>query len=202
MNKAADELSGVILVGGKSSRFGSDKSRMELAGKKVLERLLHVLGDFPFQSLAVITAQGRERSRPAGAIMLEDDQEGLGPIGGITTALRRLPGGILVTACDMPFISNAMVEWLAGNREPRMDAVIPRHARGIEPLFGIYEKKFLPALEEAIRNGRYALHFLLEEAAVRFVDMPAQFSAEREFANINTPADYERIEKLMGKTDG
>ena len=199
MKEAAIHLSGVILAGGESSRFGEDKSQMRLAGKSVLERLLEILGQFPFRELAVISAQGKTKSWPEGIVTLVDDHEGLGPIGGITTALRHLSSGILVAACDMPFVSVPLVEWLLGHYDPQADAVIPRHPGGIEPLFGIYEKKFLPGLEEAVRSGQYALHFLFEKAKVRFVDVPAQFSAEREFANINTPADYKQVLKLMEK---
>lgn len=56
MKEAATHLSGIILAGGKSSRFGKDKSRLELAGRRVPEKLLEVLGQFPFQRLAVVTA--------------------------------------------------------------------------------------------------------------------------------------------------
>ena len=202
MKEAATRLSGIILAGGKSSRFGKDKSRLELAGRRVVEKLLEVLGQFPFQRLAVVTARGKAESWPEGIEILPDDQEGLGPIGGITTALRHLPGGVLVTACDMPLISAPLVEWLLDQYDPQADAVIPRHPGGIEPLFGIYEKNFLPALEQAIRTGRYALHFLFAAAKVRFVDVPEKFSAAREFANINTPEDYERIVKLTERKIG
>jgi len=201
VKEAATRLSGIILAGGKSSRFGKDKSRLELAGRRVLENLLEVLGQFPFQRLAVVTARGKAESWPEGIEIL-DDQEGLGPIGGITTALRHLPGGVLVAACDMPLISAPLVEWLLDQYDPQADAVIPRHPGGIEPLFSIYEKNFLPALEQAIRTGRYALHFLFAAAKVRFVDVPEKFSAAREFANINRPEDYERIVKLTERKIG
>jgi len=131
VKEAATRLSGIILAGGKSSRFGKDKSRLELAGRRVLENLLEVLGQFPFQRLAVVTARGKAESWPEGIEILPDDQEGLGPIGGITTALRHLPGGVLVAACDMPLISAPLVEWLLDQYDPQADAVIPRHPGGI-----------------------------------------------------------------------
>lgn len=199
MKEAAKRLNGVILAGGKSLRFGRDKSQMELFGQRVLRRLLETLGAFPFQGLAVVAAKRNHGNWPAEATILEDDRGGLGPIGGISTALRHLPGGILVAACDMPMISVAQIEWLLSHHAPHLDAVIPRHPGGIEPLFAIYEKSLLPTLEEAIRNGHYALHFALERARVRFVEIPEEFSVEREFANINTPEDYERITRLMEK---
>jgi len=195
--ESAAKLSGVILAGGTSSRFGSDKSQMKLAGKKVLERLLEVFQQFPFQRLVLITSQGKGGDWPKGVIVLPDDQEGLGPIGGITTALRRLPGDILVAACDMPLVSVPFIEWLLGHYDPGVDAVIPRHSKGIEPLLGIYEKSFLPALEKEIGSNRYALHRILKKGRVRYVDVPTDFSVKREFANVNTPEDYSRVETLL-----
>ncbi|MBI4525834.1 MAG: molybdenum cofactor guanylyltransferase [Deltaproteobacteria bacterium] len=193
----ARRLNGIILAGGKSSRFGRDKSRMELAGKRVLERLVGILRRFPFKRLAIVTAPGRGGNWPEGPGIILDDQEGLGPVGGITTSLRHLSGGILVTACDMPLISASLVEWLLENHDPDLDAVIPRHAGGIEPLLAIYELSALPILEEAIRSGRYGLHVALEKARVRLVDVPTRFSVEREFANINTPEDYEQVVQFL-----
>ncbi len=197
MKESASHLSAVVLAGGKSSRFGRDKAEMEFSGQRVLDGLMEILREFPFQKLAVVSAQGQERDWPEPILALQDDQEGLGPMGGIVTALRHLPGGILVTACDMPLVSGALIEWLLGHYDAHVEAVIPRHQGGIEPLLGIYEKSFLPLLEEAIQAGRYALHFILEEANVRFVNVPEPFQAE--FANVNTPGDYKRIQEVTAK---
>jgi len=78
-----------------------------------------------------------------------------------------------------------------------VDAVIPRHQGGIEPLLGIYEKSILHPLEEGIQARRYALHFIHEEANVRFVDVPESFPAE--FANVNASEDYKWIQEAMAK---
>ncbi len=197
MKESASHLSAVVLAGGESSRFGRDKAEMEFSGQSVLDGLMEILREFPFQKLAVVSAHGQERDWPEPILALQDDQEGLGPMGGVVTALRHLPGGILVTACDMPLVSGALIEWLLGYYDAHVDAVIPRHRGRIEPLLGIYEKSFLPPLEEAIQSGRYALHFILEEANVRFVDVPEPFQAE--FANVNTPEDYKRIQEVTAK---
>lgn len=198
----ARHLSGVILAGGKSTRFGKDKSRLEISGKRVIDHLVEILGAFPFQSLAIVTAQGKGRDWPKDVPALFDDQEGLGPLGGIATALRHLAAGILVTACDMPCLSVPTVEWLLSHYDEAADAVVPRHPNGIEPLFSIYTRSFLPTIEQAIRDRHYALHSILAQARVRFADVPDHFSPEREFANINTHKDYERVSKLIRKTDG
>ncbi len=197
MKDPADHLSAVVLAGGKSSRFGRDKAEMEFSGHRVLVGLMQTLRNFHFQKIAVVCAQGQEGDWPESIMILKDDWEGLGPIGGIATSLRHLPGGVLVTACDMPLVARELIQWLLDNYDAHADAVIARHQGGIEPLLGIYEQSFLPAMEEAIMAGRYALHFLLEEANVRFVDVPDRFRDE--FANVNTPEDYIELQKTMAK---
>ena len=197
MKDPAAHLSSVVLAGGKSSRFGRDKAEMEFSGQRVLNRLMETLREFPFQKIAVVCAQNQQGDWPEFVMVLKDDQEGLGPIEGIATSLRHLPGGVLVTACDMPLVSRELIQWLLDNYDGHADAVIARHQGGIEPLLGIYEQSFLPAMEEAIMAGRYALHFLLEEANVCFVDAPDRF--RHEFANVNTPKDYNWIKNMMAK---
>ncbi|HEX9446228.1 MAG TPA: molybdenum cofactor guanylyltransferase [Candidatus Binatia bacterium] len=200
MRETAKRLSAVILAGGKSSRFGRDKSGLELGGERVVERLAWTLAEFPFERFALVAAPGKTGGWPGGLAALADDQEGLGPIGGIATALRHLPGGILVTACDMPFISGELIEWLLGRDDAEAAAVVPRHAGGIEPLFAIYNKSLLPALEAAIGAGRYAIRSVLQGPAVRFAALPERFDAAREFANVNTPEDHARILEMRERS--
>ncbi len=194
--KAASRLSAVVLAGGKSSRFGQDKAEMELSGQRVLTGLIRMLLSFPFRGVAVVRAEGKAGDLPDQVEILEDDQEGLGPLGGIQTALKHLSGGVLVTACDMPLVSGALIEWLLGRYDAGAEAVIPRHTGRMEPFPGIYGGGMIPMMDEAVRSGRFALYQLLEKVRVRYVEVPETFSVEREFANINTPEDYRRISAL------
>jgi molybdenum cofactor guanylyltransferase len=197
VNPKAANLSAIILAGGKSTRFGRDKTRMEIGGTRVVARLAEVVANFPFRSFAVVTAKDSGGQWPAGFQIITDDREGLGPIGAIATALRRLPSGVFAIACDMPFASVAMVEWFLQHYDGEADAIVPRHARGIEPLFAIYQKSLLPRLDEAIDAGHLSLHAALHGGGIRFVDVPDRFSVAREFANINTREEYERAQKLL-----
>ena len=194
--KTARSLNGIILAGGKGSRFGRDKTALEIGGKRIWQRLVIVLRHFPFQKIMLVTDGSKEFSLPEGVEILRDDQDGLGPIGGIVTALRRLPNGVLVVGCDMPLVSVDLVAWLLAENNSQAHATIPRSVNGVEPLLGIYLKSFLPVMEKAIHEGGYALHRVLAQGRVRYVDVPAPFERRHELANINTPGDYEWIEKL------
>ena len=193
VKERAARLSAVVLAGGKSTRWGQDKADMEFDGERVIDTLVDRLRPFQFQRLVLVRAQGKGGAVPDQVDALVDDREGLGPIGGILTALNHLPGDVLVTACDMPFISESLIEWLLGQYDGVSDAIIPCHQGGVEPLLGIYTKSVIPVMENAIQSKRFALHHLLQEISVRFLPIPSRFEIGREFANVNTPEDYKRI---------
>ena len=56
---------------------------MELSGQRVLDGLVEILRGYPFQKLAMVSAQGQEREWPEPIVSLRGDQVGLGPVGGI-----------------------------------------------------------------------------------------------------------------------
>jgi molybdopterin-guanine dinucleotide biosynthesis protein A len=197
--EAARTLYGVILAGGKSTRFGQDKTQMEVAGRWVLPNLLSVLKHFPFQGVAVVTDSSTRHRLPTDVDILEDDWNAIGPIGGVATALRHSPNGILALACDMPLVSVALTEWLLSEYDPEVHAVIPRSRDGLEPLPGIYLKSFLPVLERAIADRRHALHQALQTDRVRCLEVPARFERRHELANINTAQEHGSIEALLRK---
>ena len=92
---AKREASAVILAGGKSSRLGSDKSRIRLGRRTLLGHAKAALQSAGFQPRVVAT----------------DRQSGLGPLGGIDTALRSARySRLLFVSCDMPFLSGELID--------------------------------------------------------------------------------------------
>jgi molybdenum cofactor guanylyltransferase len=190
MVENAKRISAVIITGGRSPLFGPNDTAAEAARERLIERLAWTLAEFPFAKFALVAPRGNPGVEPDGVSLLADDEAGLGPIGGIATALRRLPGGIFVAASNMPFITSEMVSWLLSNDDPQAAAVIPRHFRGAEPFFAIYNKTAVPWLKEMVQSKGDATG-ALEKAGVRFIDVPGQFYATRAFTRIHTAKEYE-----------
>jgi molybdopterin-guanine dinucleotide biosynthesis protein A len=84
----------------------------------------------------------------------------------------------------MPFISTDMVEWLLDHDEPAADAVVPRHAQGVEPLFAIYNPSFLARLDAALAHPGDALLSALDTSRVRYVETSEGLA--RSFARVET----------------
>jgi molybdopterin-guanine dinucleotide biosynthesis protein A len=164
MIPAMSAMTGVVLAGGRSSRFGADKFPV------FRDRTLAVLR----QCFDEILIAGRD---------LPDDLPGLGPLGGIVTALRRRQA-IFVVACDMPFLDADFIRLMAG-KLPGHDAV----AVAGEPLHAAYAQSALPAAERQIAAGDYSARRWLEKLRTHYV---TEFP-ERVFFNVNTPADLAQV---------
>jgi molybdopterin-guanine dinucleotide biosynthesis protein A len=77
-----------------------------------------------------------------------------------------------------------MVEWLLDHDEPAADAVVPRHAQGVEPLFAIYNPSFRAHLDAALAHPGDALLSALDTSRVRYVETSEGLA--RSFARVET----------------
>src|SRR5258708_22440920 len=113
---AVPNVEAFILVGGKSSRMGSDKALLELHGAPLIHRSADLLNPL----FARITLVGHpERYADFRMPALVDRWPDAGPLGGIGTALAaaRAPW-CLMLACDMPFVTNEWITFLLGEIDP------------------------------------------------------------------------------------
>ena len=164
MTNAAKRLTAVIVAASAPGAGGAVCAR-----ERLIEHLAWTLGQCSFEHFALIgkTGNGHHADRVS---VLADDQAGLSTAGSIAALLRRLHSGIFVATGDMPFLSTDMVEWLLGHDDPTADAVVPRHAQGIEPLFAIYNPSFLAQLDAALAQPGDALLVALDKSRVRYVE--------------------------------
>lgn len=192
------EVTGVILAGGKSRRFGSDKIIAEIAGKSLIEHVHGIFGSL-FKEVIIV---GREPVdiEGFGARSVSDALPGLGALGGIYTGLlHATTPSIFVAACDMPLLNPACIRIVlvraAGN-----DIVIPWLADGPHPLHALYSKRCLVHMERSLKEGALRIISILPNLRtlkLREVDFIAVDPDFRSFLNINTPEDHERAQRLI-----
>jgi molybdopterin-guanine dinucleotide biosynthesis protein A len=205
---------GVVLAGGRSSRMGRDKAALVVGGQTLARRAADVVAAVAAQVL--IADRGRGLVPGAASVA---DGPGRGPAAGLLGAARAAPGRpLLVLACDLPAVPASLLAALAERVEPAdpapgataaagasatagPDLVLPRWARGIEPLVGWYGPRALAALAAQVTTGEYSLGRLVERAdlAVAWLEGEALESfgdPEELFRNVNTPEDLDRIRHL------
>jgi molybdopterin-guanine dinucleotide biosynthesis protein A len=197
---AEKQVEGFILAGGESSRMGRDKALLELDGEPLIvraARLLELIVGAP-------TVVGyREEFGTLGLRAIADDAPGGGPLGGISTALRaaRAPWSLII-ACDLPYLTQAWLEFLASRAmASKAQVVMPMNERGAEPLCAVYNKRAEVVIREALARGTRKITDALEGALIEAIE-PREWKAfDSEgtlFKNINSPADYEESKAKLG----
>jgi molybdopterin-guanine dinucleotide biosynthesis protein A len=214
---------GVVLAGGASRRMGRDKAALAVDGETLAARAARrLLGVCP----RVAIADGGRGLVPGLPCL--PDAPGAGPAAGILGAARAWPGhSLLVLACDLPRVSEALLQELVrrlpvvegGEAGDAPDApgadhaaaaadpdwVVPRWERGLEPLCALYRPAALAALAAAVERGIAAPHRLAEAAGlrVRFLEGERLLRCGEPadlFLNLNTAHDLEHWLQLEGRS--
>lgn len=186
---------GVVLAGGRSSRLGYDKVTLRFGGKSLLQRAVAVLG----QVTGPVVVCGRDPSPcQVTAPWLPDAIRGVGPAGGVLTALERLGVACLVISCDLPFLDATTLHRLVAAWRRR-----PAHARlttyrivengYIESLTAVYEPAGASRIRHGLISGENRLSAIFPETVRHHVDYSRNDPAKvRIFCNINTPEELHR----------
>ncbi|WP_420624043.1 molybdenum cofactor guanylyltransferase [Candidatus Poriferisodalis sp.] len=177
---------GVVLCGGASTRMGSDKSTLEVAGRPLalwVAEALRAAGAHP------VVAQG---GRPPPPLVAETDSTpGAGPLGGLVDALER-HGDVLVCPTDVPTVPpDLLVALVELARQTGAPVVLARSDR-LEPLIGHYARESLPALRAGLRAGARGPKAVLDNTSVPTVPVAAA-----DVLNVNTSADLATAEAIL-----
>ena len=204
-------MTGLVLTGGRSLRFGSDKSRFVLPGERqdMLLRTLDLLRSVPgVERLAVSCradqAEGVKSRIPADVTVVEDaPHEISSPFFGVMAALSALREPVLVLSCDLPRMRPDLLSQLVEARARERNALasdqeLPLrttfiHAdRRVETLVSIYEPEALPFMEDTLRSGNWGLFSAIPRTRQTLLPCPD----EGAFINMNTPADTRRAQAV------
>jgi molybdopterin-guanine dinucleotide biosynthesis protein A len=185
-----------ILAGGGSERFGSDKARITLEGEPLLVHAARGLAPAAATEVTVV-ADRAGKYEDLGYRTVADLVPGLGPVGGLQTALadlgrRGLEGWLLLGACDMVGLEAGWIAALVQRASPASAAVAFRHRRW-EPMPALFHTRAAAVVADAVAAGELALWRVIERCSPVALPLPAGW--ER-VAQINTPAALERYLEL------
>ena len=206
-------MTAIVLAGGKSSRMGRDKAGLAIGPRTLIE---HVLAQLEPRFDEVVVSVSKGQSLPPGALrpdcrpqapigervagaarlvradrvrVVEDDLIGLGPLVGIRAGLRAAANqSCAVFACDIPEIDFTQLRLLvrAAVRQGA-EIAVPRGPSGrFEPLFAVYRKSVVPAIDALLAEETRTVISLFDRCRTTVV----QLQDDRWLRNINTPSDY------------
>jgi molybdopterin-guanine dinucleotide biosynthesis protein A len=188
MSRVAD-VTGVILAGGASSRFGENKALATFLGEPLIRRVARVM-DVVFQNTLLVT-NTPEVYADLGLQTVRDEIPGLGPLGGIVTAFESTVNDyVFVAACDMPLLDALTVERVMAQGLGR-DAAIATHDGIREYLLALYSRNVLRRMRCCLGEDKLSLkEFCAHLSSVAWV--PVEGDA---WFNVNTKKDLEFLEE-------
>ncbi|WP_436515635.1 NTP transferase domain-containing protein [Ekhidna sp. To15] len=189
-----EDLNGLILLGGRSTRMGMDKSRVKYHKKPQDQHLFDLINDMVSETFVSVR---KGQSIEFTDHLIEDVFDVRGPLNGLLSAHQAfLTKAWLVLAVDLPFITECTLERLIHERDSSMFAtsLVSAESNLPEPLAAIWEPKALTTLTEHQLRGEevYPRKFLIDNPVKSI-----QPEDDRELFNVNNEEDFEKAKSMM-----
>ncbi len=187
---AKTDIAGLVIAGGTSKRFGSDKYKAELLGKSLLS--LSVDNLEPHVAEIIVNLPNDHTSAD---YQLVYENQGLGPLSAVISGMKwaRVHGysWLLTTPVDVPVLPDGLIEALKGEG----DGAYAEADDGLHGLCALWPVKDMEAIQNLLGNGKRAVngaHKLLDNNPVFY---PAK--TKEDYFNINTQADLARLKTFL-----
>jgi molybdopterin-guanine dinucleotide biosynthesis protein A len=195
IQKKVAPVKGLVLVGGKSTRMGRDKSELNYFGKAQKEVAKELLENRNMETF--YSVQKFSQKEVAISKEIQDTFLNLGPFGGICSAFQKDPNAAwFVLATDLPFVNDELINWVLEKRNPsKVATAIKGKGKDFpEPLITIYEPKAYPILLQYLAQGYSCPRKMLINSDVEIVEIDDDL-----IRNINTAEEFEAAKKEIQK---
>ena len=197
---------GVILAGGRSSRFGSNKSLSKLANYKLIEHVINKIDKYFPEILVVSNDSGLKIENKKIKIIKDCIKGYLGPLVGVLSAMKYANSfenkfkWIITFPCDTPFFEKLIVEQMIEKAtSPKEKIYFVKDKKQRHNIFGLWSTSLEKVLEEDLNNNFRKVDLWADKIGCNFIEKDIQ--NENEFLNINTKEDLEIAEKIYKKND-
>ncbi len=174
--ESQERTGAIILAGGRSTRMGRNKALLQLhpGGLTLIESVVARLREADLPPTLLVTNTPDDYAF-LGIHMVPDDIQDAGALGGILTALAHSPyARNLIVACDMPFLSPALLKHMASLPDDN-DAIVPcwtdpEGRLQVETLHAIYSSRCIEPVRRRIVEGNLKVADLLEDISVLYLE--------------------------------
>ena len=185
------QLTGGVLAGGRSSRFGSNKAMQVFQGKTFLQRDIDLLEVLCAEVMISSSKENAWNYSDLGKAVIPDVYSDSGPLAGIYSMLIHCKTPyMLVLTCDMPAMSEAVLKQMT--QHPGKDAVCWQFPNGtLSPFPMLVCKNCLPALKESLDAQQLQIKKFLMLVETLLLEITKD--EEIYFSNINTIEDLNKL---------
>ena len=196
-----NKILGVVLAGGKSQRFGQDKSQVKLNGKMLIDYILSEIID-EFKETLIIANQSINFTRSDKISIIKDFKEGQGPLGGILSAMKWIKENnkeyswISTFPADTPFFTKKEIKIFYENikiNENKLFFIKSKETR--HNIFGLWSVDLMDQLESDLLKGERKVELWANSIGVSTVDI--NYKDINPFFNINTKEDLKEAMNII-----
>ena len=196
-----NNILGAVLAGGKSQRFGEDKSQVMLEGKLLIDYILSEISS-EFREILVVSNNKIDFKNSEKISRIEDFKKGLGPLGGVLSAMKWVKENnknyewVSTFPADTPFFKKEILQKFYKEIEiekSRLFFIKSNNTR--HNIFGLWSIDLLDKLEEDLNKGDRKVELWANSVGVKVIDM--DFKNIDPFFNINTKQDLEKAKEKL-----
>ena len=191
----------VVLAGGKSMRFGDNKSQAQLRGKILIDYILsEIINDF--KEIIIVANDSIKHLSSDKITKIVDFKKNLGPLGGVFSAMKWVKDNdkkyqwIVTFPSDTPFFKNKIMNsFLNKINEKESELFFMKSNEKRHNIFGLWSMDLIDQLEKDLETGSRKVEKWANSIGVKTINM--SFEKEDPFFNINTKEDLEKAEKIL-----
>ena len=195
-----NNILGTVLAGGKSQRFGEDKSQVKLDGKLLIDHILNEIIN-EFKEILIVSNNQINFKHSDKISMVSDLKKDQGPLGGILSAMKWVKESnkdykwISTFPVDTPFFKKEILQNFLSEinlEEGKLFFIKSNNTR--HNIFGVWSIDLMDKLEEDLNNGERKVELWANSVGVKVIDM--EFLNEDPLFNINSKEDLEKAKKI------
>ncbi len=194
---------GVILAGGKSSRFGSNKSLSNLSNSKLIEHVINKINKY-FLEILIVSNDSKLIFNDPNIKIIKDCKEGyLGPLIGVLSAMKYANQNnkynwLITFPCDTPFFDQTIIEKMIQKISSKKEKIfLIKEKEQRHNIFGAWSTSLEKILEKDLNNNFRKVDLWANKIGCSYIEK--DIKKENEFLNINTKEDLELAEKIYNK---
>ena len=196
-----NKILGVVLAGGKSQRFGQDKSQVKLQGKILIDYILSEIVD-EFNETLIVTNNLISFMSSDKIFLTKDFKNGLGPLGGVFTAMKWIKENdkkynwISTFPTDTPFFTKKELKNFYENiKIDNSKLFFIKSKKTRHNIFGLWSMDLMDQLESDLLKGERKVELWANSVGVSIINI--EYKKVDPFFNINTKEDLQKAIEIM-----
>ena len=192
----------VVLAGGKSRRFGRDKSQVKLGDKILIDYILTEILDF-YRDILIVANEPIKFLDSNKITLTKDFKKGLGPLGGVFSAMKWVRDNkkdyewISTFPVDTPFFKKEHLSKFYKEIDLNKSKLFFMKSKNTRHnIFGLWSLELFEKLESALNSGDRKVELWANEIGVKTIDFEHENNKDP-FFNINTIEELETAKKLL-----